>query len=88
MQRLLREAGHDVPMSLPVLEVNPNHALFQRLAAETDAVRAEQLGVLLYEHAQLAEGGQLDDPAAYVRRVNALLGFALNVAPVGARTDS
>jgi molecular chaperone HtpG len=77
MQRLLREAGHEVPVSLPVLEVNPNHALFQRLAAETDGARAEQLGVLLYEHAQLAEGGQLEDPAAYVRRVNDLLLRAL-----------
>jgi molecular chaperone HtpG len=73
MQRLLKEAGHDVPASLPVLEVNPGHALFQRLASETNGERAEQLGMLLFEHAQLAEGGQLEDPAAYVRRVNALL---------------
>jgi molecular chaperone HtpG len=73
MQRLLREAGHDVPDSKPVLEINPQHALVQRLAAETDAERSADLGQLLFEEAQLAAGDQLADPSAFIARVNRLL---------------
>jgi molecular chaperone HtpG len=73
MQRLLKQAGHDVPASKPVLEINPEHALVKRLEAETDSARAGDLGSILLEQAQLLEGAQLDDPAAYVRRVNSLL---------------
>ena len=73
MQRLLKQAGHDVPSSKPVLEINPEHALVKRLEVETDSARASDLGSILLEQAQLLEGAQLDDPAAYVRRVNALL---------------
>ena len=73
MQRLLREAGHDVPDSKPVLEINPQHPLLQRLAAETDAERSDDLGQLLFEEAQVAAGDQLADPAAFVARVNRLL---------------
>jgi molecular chaperone HtpG len=73
MQRLLKQAGHDVPSQQPILEINPAHPLVQRLETETNEVRANDLGLLLLEQAQLAEGGQLDDPAAYVRRVNTLL---------------
>jgi len=73
MQRLLKQAGHDVPASKPVLEINPEHALVKRLETETDPARASDLGSILLEQAQLLEGAQLDDPAAYVRRVNALL---------------
>jgi molecular chaperone HtpG len=73
MQRLLREAGHEVPTSKPVLEVNPQHPLVQRFAAETDAARSEDLGQLLLEEAQLAAGDQLADPAAFIARMNRLL---------------
>ena len=73
MQRLLKQAGHDVPASKPVLEINPEHALLKRLEAETDPARASDLSSILLEQAQLLEGAQLDDPAAYVRRVNTLL---------------
>jgi molecular chaperone HtpG len=73
MQRLLKQAGHDVPESKPVLEINPTHALVRRLEGESDAARAADLGLLLLEQAQILEGAQLDDPAAYVRRVNSLL---------------
>jgi len=73
MQRLLKQAGHDVPASKPVLEINPGHALVKRLETESDPARASDLGSILLEQAQLLEGAQLDDPAAYVRRVNALL---------------
>lgn len=73
MQRLLKQAGHEVPSSRPVLEINLTHPLVQRLEKETTDVRANDFGLLLFEQAQLAEGGQLEDPAAYVRRVNSLL---------------
>jgi molecular chaperone HtpG len=73
MQRLLKQAGHDVPAGRPILEINPAHPLVKRLEAETDEASANDLGLLLLEQAQLAEGGQLEDPAAFVRRVNALL---------------
>jgi molecular chaperone HtpG len=77
MARLLKQAGHDVPDSKPILEINPSHPLVKRLEAEPDAERARDLGEILLDQAQLAEGGQLDDPAAYVARVNKLLGQAL-----------
>ena len=73
LQRVLREAGHDVPAASPVLEINPSHALVRRLEAEADAGRAAELALLLLEQAQLLEGAQLEDPAAFVRRLNALL---------------
>ncbi|HEX5124582.1 MAG TPA: molecular chaperone HtpG [Rhodanobacteraceae bacterium] len=74
MQRLMREAGHDVPASPPTLEINPAHPLVKRIENETDAARGEDLGLLLFDEARLAAGDQLDDPAAFVARVNRLLG--------------
>jgi molecular chaperone HtpG len=62
-----------VPGGKPILEINPEHPLIKRLEGDEDPARASDLGLLLFEQAQLAEGGTLDDPAAYVRRVNALL---------------
>jgi molecular chaperone HtpG len=76
MQRMLKQAGHDVPASKPVLEINPAHALVQRLEAEKDDARATDLGLILLEQAQLLEGASLEDPSAYVRRVNTLLAGA------------
>jgi len=73
MQRLLREAGHEVPASAPVLEINPSHPLVQRIEGETDASRGEDLGLLLLDEARLASGDQLDDPAAFVARINRVL---------------
>ena len=70
MQRLLREAGHDVPASKPILEINPCNPLVQRFADETDDARSADLGRLLLEEARLAAGDQLDDPAAFIARVN------------------
>ena len=73
MQRLMKQAGHAVPASKPVLEINPAHALVKRLESESDKQRAEDIALLLLDQAQLLEGVALDDPAAYVRRVNALI---------------
>jgi molecular chaperone HtpG len=73
MQRLLKQAGHGVPESKPILEINPAHVLTKQLESEPDATRAEDLALLLLDQAQLLEGVALDDPAAYVKRVNRLL---------------
>ncbi len=73
MQRLLKAAGHEVPAGKPLLEINPKHGLVQRFDAETDPGRRDDLGLLLFEQAQLAEGAALDDPAGFVRRMNGLL---------------
>ncbi len=74
LARLLKQAGQDAPKGQPILEVNPVHALVKRLqgTAEGDA-RFDDLAQILFDQALLAEGGQLEDPAAYVQRVNRLL---------------
>ncbi len=72
MQRLLQAAGHQFPTGKPALEINPDHSVVTRLADESGQ-RFEDWALTLYEQSLLAEGGQLEDPAAYVRRVNNLL---------------
>jgi len=72
LQRLLKAAGQKAPESKPILELNPNHPLVQRLKYEADNKLAAWAALLL-DQGVLAEGGQLDDPAAFVRRVNQLL---------------
>lgn len=73
MERILKSAGQSVPTSKPILELNPSHALIDRLRNESDATRFEELASLLFDQAVLAEGGQLEDPAAFVHRLNGLL---------------
>ena len=73
LARLLREAGHDLPDSKPTLEINPRHALLQRVEAEADQVKAGDLANLLLEQAEIAAGAQLPDPAAFVQRMNRVL---------------
>ena len=73
LRRMLEAAGQKVPDSKPVLEINFGHPLVERLSAETDDVRFEALSNIVLDHAMLAEGEQLDNPAEYVRRMNRLL---------------
>ncbi len=73
LERLLRDAGQSVPMSKPYLELNPTHSLIARLKDEADATRFSDWTNLLFEQAVLAEGGQLEDPASFVKRLNGLL---------------
>ena len=70
LARLLKQAGQDAPKSLPTLEVNAAHALVKRLESDE---RFDDLAQIIFDQALLAEGGQLEDPAAYVQRVNRLL---------------
>ncbi len=73
LERLLRDAGQNVPTSKPYLELNPHHPLIARLKDEPDAGRFGDWTNLLFEQAVLAEGGQLEDPASFVKRLNGLL---------------
>ncbi|WP_434151036.1 molecular chaperone HtpG [Methylocaldum gracile subsp. desertum] len=73
MERIMKSAGQDVPASKPIFEINPDHPLVTRLKDEADESRFADLTHILYDQAVLSEGGQLDDTAAFVRRLNGLL---------------
>ncbi|HVS77902.1 MAG TPA: molecular chaperone HtpG [Steroidobacteraceae bacterium] len=73
MRRILEAAGQKAPESKPVLELNVGHPLVRHLDGLTDAARFRELSLLLYEQAELAEGGQLGNPAEFVQRLNRLL---------------
>ncbi len=73
MQQLLKQAGHDVPSTKPILEVNPTHPMLTRIEGEQDDTRFAEWSSLLLDQAILAEGGQLEDPAGFVARLNQLM---------------
>ena len=73
MQRILQSAGQSMPANKPIFEINPEHALIKRLHGIADDTRFAEWVVVLFEQAVLAEGGQLDNPADFVNRVNQLL---------------
>lgn len=73
LKRLLKAAGQSYPESRPILEINPEHPLVKRLREESDDKRVENWSALLLDQAILSEGGQLEDPAAFVRRLNDVL---------------
>ncbi len=73
MQKILKQAGHDLPNVEPILEINVNHPLVKRLNDEQDDNKFSDLSHLLFDQAMLSEGGQLEDPVAFVTRINQLL---------------
>jgi molecular chaperone HtpG len=73
LQRLLKSAGQAVPASRPIFEINPAHPLVERLGSETDDARFADWSHILFDQATLAEGGQLEDPASFVKRLNDLM---------------
>ncbi len=73
MRRLLEQAGQALPSSKPIFELNPEHPLVQKLDMEPDEDRFADLAEILFDQANLAEGGHLEDPGSYVRRLNKLL---------------
>jgi molecular chaperone HtpG len=73
MQRLLKEAGHDLPSSKPILEINPDHPIVKKLDAEKSKTKFADWSDILFDQALLAEGGQLDDPAGFVAKLNQML---------------
>lgn len=70
MVQMLKQMGQPVPETKPILEVNPTHPLIQKLENSSDF---DDLAQVIFDQALLAEGGQLDDPAGYLKRINALL---------------
>jgi molecular chaperone HtpG len=73
MQQMLKQAGHEVPVNKPVLEINPAHPLVSRLQEESDEQRFASWSNILLDQAMLSEGGQLEDPVGFVNRLNDLL---------------
>jgi molecular chaperone HtpG len=73
MRRILEAAGQRVPVAKPVLEINVTHPLLQRIESTAEAAAFDDLTMLLFDQATLADGGQLAEPAAFVQRLNRLL---------------
>jgi len=73
MRRILEAAGQKVPVSKPVLEINVKHPLLQRIESTGEGEPFDDLALLLFDQATLADGGQLAEPAAFVQRLNRLL---------------
>jgi molecular chaperone HtpG len=73
LQQLMRQAGQAVPDSKPVFEINPEHAIFERLDQESDEDKFKEWTWLMHDQALLAEGGQLEDAAGFVKRMNGIL---------------
>ena len=81
MERIMKDAGQSMGMGMgrkPVFEINPTHPLVVRMKAEQDDTRFADLTHILFDQAILSEGGQLDDPAAFVHKLNGLLQGLLN----------
>ncbi len=73
MQRILKEAGHAMPSSKPVLEINPDHPIVKKLDGEKSRKKFADWSDILFDQALLAEGGQLEDPASFVAKLNEML---------------
>ena len=73
LERLLKASGQKVPAAKPILEINPLHPIVDRLKDESDTSRFADWSHILFDQATLAEGGQLDDPATFVKRLNELM---------------
>jgi molecular chaperone HtpG len=73
LARVLKSVGQEAPSTQPTIEVNLEHPLVRRMDAEIDEDRFGDLSRILYDQAQLAEGGQLEDPASFVKRLNQLM---------------
>ncbi len=80
MERIMKDAGQMMGMggSKPVFEINPTHPLVVRMKSEQDDTRFSDLTHILFDQAILSEGGQLDDPSAFVHKLNGLLQGLLN----------
>jgi len=73
LARMLKAAGQSTPDAKPILEINPTHKLVKRLEAEDSDVLFSDLALVLFDQALLAEGGALNDPASFVKRMNSLI---------------
>jgi molecular chaperone HtpG len=73
LERLLKAAGQKINKTLPILEINPAHPLIARLNGDREGARFGDWSMVLFDQALLAEGGQLEDPAGFVKRLNSLV---------------
>jgi molecular chaperone HtpG len=73
LARILKAAGQKAPDSKPILEINPSHRLIERLKNERDEAKFTDYAHVVFDQALLAEGGQLEDPASFVKRMNSLI---------------
>ena len=73
LERILDAAGQKIDSAKPILEINPEHPMVARLAAETEVPRQQDWANLIFDQALLSEGGRLEDPAGFVRRMNELI---------------
>ncbi|MCP4765565.1 MAG: molecular chaperone HtpG [Gammaproteobacteria bacterium] len=73
MQRILKEAGHEMPSSRPILEINPDHPIVKQMGGEKSKKKFDDWSAILFDQALLAEGGQLEDPAGFVAKLNKML---------------
>ena len=73
LTRMLKQLGQEAPAAKPILEINAGHPLVQRMQGEADEDRFADFARLLFDQAKLAEGGQLEDPATFVHRLNKLM---------------
>ncbi len=73
MERIMRAAGQNVPVQKPIFELNPAHVLVQKLEHESDQEKFAEWTHILFDQALLSEGGQLEDPATFVARLNKML---------------
>lgn len=79
MQNLFKQAGHEMPAIQPTMEINPQHILVKRLNSDLDGAQFNDWAHILFDQSILSEGGQLEDPSAFVSRLNTMLaGFALS----------
>ena len=72
LEQILKASGQSIPTVKPILEVNPEHPIVIRLNDETDDARFGEWSRILFDQAMLSEGGQLEDPAGFVHRLNTL----------------
>jgi len=84
LERMLKAAGQNVPSTKPILELNPGHPIVQRLKSESDDERFGDWSRILFDQATLAEGGNLEDPSAFVKRLNGLM---LTLSGTGSATS-
>ncbi|MCG6891143.1 MAG: molecular chaperone HtpG [Gammaproteobacteria bacterium] len=73
MQRILKEAGHEMPSTKPILEINPDHPIVKQMDGEKSKKKFDDWSAILFDQALLAEGGQLEDPAGFVAKLNKML---------------
>ena len=73
LERILKAAGQNTPDNKPILEINPKHALIEKLEQKITAQEFDEYASVIFDQALLAEGGQLEDPVSYVNRIKQLI---------------